>query len=395
MSNKTNDRLNYIKSITDDNIICNMIDSCKIDKESPKKNFDIRELMPKKFLKMDNVINKLGGQLLYIKSGASGHTFKGTFINSKIKKKNYAVKVVAYPKKDRYGNIYDVMRPENAELLTIQLLSNQFVKPIQKEKYPQTPHIVLPITTFYTDISTFLNLDKEDIVNNKKYKEFKEKQKKGDYYNKVSILISEWASEGDLLDYIRKNNKDMNLKFWTVILFQIISVLAIIHAKFPNFRHNDLKGNNILLNKIEKNKKYFLYKINNQHYLIPNIGYQIKLWDFDFACIPGIIENKKVNAKWTSKINIEPKQNRYYDIHYFMNTLTRKGFFSDFWKEGVVPEKIKKFFNRIVPDKYRKGKHVSERGRILVNDEYMIPADILLNDPLFKKFKKNPSDLNI
>ena len=53
---------------------------------------------------------------------------------------------------------------------------------------------------------------------------FKEKQKKGDYYNKVSILISEWASEGDLLDYIRKNNKDMDLKFWTVILFQIISI---------------------------------------------------------------------------------------------------------------------------------------------------------------------------
>ena len=231
------------------------------------------------------------------------------------------------------------MRPENAELLTIQLLSNQFVKPTQKGKYPQTPHIVLPITTFYTDIKTFLNLDRDDIVNNKKYKEFKEKYKKGDYYNKVSILISEWASEGDLLDYIRKNYKSMDLKFWTVILFQIISVLAIIHAKFPNFRHNDLKGNNILLNKIEKNKKFFLYKINNQNYLVPNIGYQIKLWDFDFACIPGIIENKKVNASWTSKINIEPKQNRYYDIHYFMNTLTKKGFFSNFWKEGVVPEK--------------------------------------------------------
>ena len=36
MSNKTNDRLNYIKSITDDNIICNMIDNCTINKESPK-----------------------------------------------------------------------------------------------------------------------------------------------------------------------------------------------------------------------------------------------------------------------------------------------------------------------------------------------------------------------
>jgi len=175
MSNKTNDRLDYIKSIVDDNIICNIIDTCKVE-NSPKKNFDIRKLMPKKILSMEKVINKLGGQLQYVKSGASGHTFKGIY-NDDSKRKNYAVKVVAYPKKDRYGNIYDVSRPENAELLTIQLLS-QFVKKTNKNRYPQTPHIVLPITTFYTDIKTFVNLDKEDIVNNKKYKDFKKKYKK-------------------------------------------------------------------------------------------------------------------------------------------------------------------------------------------------------------------------
>ena len=392
MSNKTNDRLDYIKSIVDDNIICNIIDTCKVE-NSPKKNFDIRKLMPKKILSMEKVITKLGGQLQYVKSGASGHTFKGIY-NDDSKRKNYAVKVVAYPKKDRYGNIYDVSRPENAELLTIQLLS-QFVKKTNENRYPQTPHIVLPITTFYTDIKTFVNLDKDDIVNNKKYKEFKKKYKNGEYYNKVSILISEWANEGDLLDYIRKNYKSMDLKFWTVILFQIISVLAIIQAKYPGFRHNDLKGNNILLQRIEPSKKYFLYKINDQHYLLPNIGFQIKLWDFDFACIPGIVENKKVNADWTTKINIKPIKNRYYDIHYFMNTLQSKGFFNEFYEKGAVPEKIKSFFNRIVPDKYRKGKYVSERGRILTNDEYIIPDEILLKDPLFKKYKKNLDELDI
>ena len=64
---------------------------------------------------------------------------------------NYAVKVVAYPKKEKYGDLNDVRRPENAELMMIRLLSYFVVK-------KQTPHIVLPIGTFYTSIKPFINL---------------------------------------------------------------------------------------------------------------------------------------------------------------------------------------------------------------------------------------------
>jgi hypothetical protein len=77
-----------------------------------------------------------------------------------------------------------------------------------------------------------------------------------------------------------------------------------------------MKANNILLQHIdtEEKRKAFLYKINHQAYEVPNIGFQVKLWDFDFACIPGIVDNSKVEADWTTKINISPKGNRYYDI---------------------------------------------------------------------------------
>ena len=64
----------------------------------------------------------------------------------------------------------------------------------------------------------------------------------------------------------------MTLKVWRVILFQILSVLAVIQAKYPGFRHNDLKANNLLIHSIEsrnKNNK-FKYKINGQTYIIPN-----------------------------------------------------------------------------------------------------------------------------
>ena len=341
---------------------------------------DIRELLPKKYIDFSKAIADLGGKLLYIKSGSTGHTFKGVHPPpNNENKKAYAVKIVAYPKKENYGDMYNIKRPENTELLMIRLLSYLVIN-------KNTPHIVLPITTFNTSIKPFLNLTKSNIVNNKKFEQFVEKYEKGEYYQNVSILVSEWANGGDLLDYLRKNYKTMKTKHWRTIFFQILSVLSIIHAKYPTFRHNDMKANNILIHNIDiddTNKKY-LYKINQQKYIVPNIGFQIKLWDFDFACIPNIVDNSKVEAEWTNKINIKPEQNRYYDIHYFFNTLTRKGFFPEFNTAPEIPENVKEFIKRVVPPKYESGKYVSDRGRILANDEYLTPDEILKNDKFFK-----------
>jgi serine/threonine protein kinase len=367
--------------MVDGNILDSMIDFNNTTGEQYGGSDDIRELLPKKYIDFNKAIKELGGKLLYIKSGSTGHTFKGVYPPPNDEKKpNYAVKIVAYPRKQNYGDMFNVKRPENAELLMLRLLS-QFVK------NKQTPHIVLPITTFNTSIKPFISLPKDNIVNNKKYDAFVKRYKKGEYYDNVSVLISEWANSGDLLDYIKNNYKSMKSKHWISIFFQILSALAVIHNKYPGFRHNDMKANNILVHKIDPGKNHykFQYKINGQCYIVPNIGIQIQLWDFDFACIPGIVENSKVDADWTDKINIKPEQNRYYDVHYFFNTLTKKGFFPEFWTEEEIPEKIKDFVKRIIPEKYAKeGKYVTERGRILVNDEFMTPDNILKNDPLFK-----------
>jgi len=349
---------------------------------------DIRELLPKKYIDFGQAINELGGKLLYIKSGSTGHTFKGVYPptnnnETQQNKEPYAVKIVAYPKKENYGDMYNIKRPENAELLIIRLLS-YFV--INK----QTPHIVLPITTFNTSIKPFLSLTKNNVVNNKKFEQFVERYEKGEYYQNVSILVSEWANGGDLLDYLRKYYKTMKTNEWRIIFFQIISTLAIIHHKYPQFRHNDMKANNLLIHKIdidESNKKY-LYKINNTTYIVPNIGFQVKLWDFDFASIKGIVENSKVNADWTKKINIIADQNRYYDLHYFFNTLIRKGFIPDLLTCDEVPIKVKEFILRMIPEKFQSGKLVSERGRILITDEYLIPDNIIKTDPFFKLMRK-------
>lgn len=344
---------------------------------------DIRNILPKKNYEFIKVIDQIGGKLLYIKSGSTGHTFRGVYLNKDEVKPSYGVKIVPYPRKENYGDVYDPSRPENTELIMLRVLS-QFV--ISN----QTPHIILPICTFNTSIKQFVNLKKGDFVNNKKYDQFIERYHNHEFYNNVSVLISEWANGGDLMDFIRKKYKRFKTKHWRVLFFQIISVLAVIHKKYPTFRHNDMKANNILIQKLDKSKKFnkYMYEINGQSYVIPNLGFNIKLWDFDFACIPGVVDNAKVNSKWTSKINIKPEKHQYYDMHYFFNTLTTsRGFMADFFIDVDISSEVKEFVKRIVPKKYRSGENVSERGRILINDEYLTPDQVIKNDPFFEEFR--------
>jgi serine/threonine protein kinase len=380
------ERINVINKMLQGKNVESILDTKSSSETDQSKSEDIRDLMPKKYIDFSKAISELGGKLLYIKSGSTGHTFKGVYPpledGTNDLRKSYAVKIVAYPKKENYGDMYNIKRPENAELMMIKLLS-QFVR------NSETPHIVLPIATFNTSIKPFLSLAKSNLVDSKKFDQFLEKHKNGEYYQNVSVLISEWANGGDLLDYLRKHYKSFKIRHWRTIFYQFLSVLAIIQAKYPAFRHNDMKANNLLINLIDMSKKKYKYIINGQSYIVPNIGFQIKLWDFDFACIPKLVNNSKVEAEWTNKINITPHQNRYYDIHYFFNTLSRKGFFPEFWTEPEIPEKVKEFVNRVIPEKYKSGKLVSEKGRILVNDEYLIADEILKNDLFFKVMREN------
>lgn len=387
-------RIQFIKMLLHNNELRPLINFDRTDTENftnmskddeSGESYDTRVALQKKVLSITDIINNIGGTLKYIKSGTTGHTFKGVYIDDDGKiSYEYAVKVVAYGIKDKYGGMHDVRRPENAEILMIKVLSYFIIK-------KKTPHIMLPIGTFDTDISNFTNLIDEGYIDksNEKYREFVEKYKRGEYYDKVSVLISEWANRGDFLDFMRTNYKRFTPLHWKVFFFQLISTLAVIHSKFPSFRHNDLKANNILVTKINKIPEIYKYKVMRLSYRVPNIGYQLKLWDFDFACIPGVVDNKKVmiSNRWSRSINVSSNQNRYYDIHYFFNTLIRRGFFPEILTDSIVPQEVKDFIESIVPLEYQAGSSVTDRGRILIDIEYTTPSEILSTNPYFDDFR--------
>lgn len=399
-------RLEFIKDILKGNKLKPMIRSDKLateyfvhttneDMVDDKKSIDTRHVLNKKLYNFNKIIEQIGGELEYIKSGTTGHTFKGAIECKDGSEICYAVKIVAFPVHKIYGSMNDATRPENAELMMIKALSYFVVNEL-------TPHIVLPIATFNTSIKPFLSLIEDGVVakDNNNYLKFLEKHKEKKLHKYVSILISEWANRRDFLFFVRNNYRVFKLIHWKCFFFQILITLAIIHEKYPTFRHNDLKANNILINKLDakRNKKLSIYTLAGKKYYVPGIGYQLKLWDFDFACIAGKIDNSKVNAEWCDKLNIKPEKNRYYDMHFFFNTLIKPGFFNNFMGSKRIPQEVKDFINRIIPKQYQdyKGKPgkneldgiVSEKGRLLINDEYLTPKMVVENDKFFDLFRK-------
>jgi hypothetical protein len=76
------DRINNIEKITQGKYIEPIVNfkNLSITSQNTSENNDIRELLPKKYIDFTKAIEELGGKLLYIKSGSTGHTFKGVHI---------------------------------------------------------------------------------------------------------------------------------------------------------------------------------------------------------------------------------------------------------------------------------------------------------------------------
>lgn len=368
-----------------------------LGKVKQQKNLsNICNVIDKRDIDIITFLIQIKAKIKYISSGTTGHFFQGAiyqYYKNNMRKRvcSFALKISAYVKNPKYKSIYEISRPENTEINMLNILSKLIIE-------NKTKHLMLPIKTYYTDIMPFVKMYKDSIIKrendkNGKYKEFVEKYDSGLIENTVSVLICEFANGGDFLKFLRVNSAKLTSVHWRVFMFQILSVLAVIQEKYPSFRHNDLKANNILVE--ITNTDYDLltdktvdYDICGKKYKIPDIGINLKLWDFDFACIPKICENIKVHEHWTNKINITTTKNQYYDIHYFFRTLISSVFFPEIISsKDVKYNELKKFISDILPRKYFKSDKLSKHGRLLVNDEYTTPKKLLETNEYFSAFR--------
>ena len=167
-----------------------------------------------------------------------------------------------------------------------------------------------------------------------------------------NILISEFIEGNSLDTWVYDTYEDDNSisdDEWRMLVFQITYTLAILQKKY-RFMHNDMHYGNILVDTSLKKEpgQYFVYSINNKKYYIPNLGYLVKFWDFEFAMaysdkIPDYYPNKFIIGKYTfdrknfvtkehslelnnntddsTEFNVPYNYNEVYDLHYFLTSL--------------------------------------------------------------------------
>jgi hypothetical protein len=267
----------------------------------------------------------------------------------------------------------------------------------------QTTHILLPILNIdmlFTDIEHVLKND--------------------DCYDKIKIAINnneisnicclqlreQFFKIMVLEDYLSKNKCSHK-----GLIFQVIHTLAVLQTQYPGFRHNNLLLKNIVIYLKKKNNQYNIYnnfnKKSNEKFYIPNIGFDIKITNFENTIIPvqgrfssdthvGLFNINNPNIKFADQ------PNSYYDIYTFLNDfihIVKK----ELEDEAKCNRETIEFLNKIIPphlryDKINTSTDSTKESVKIVNNKFnknyniISPID-LLNDPYFDEYKKAPDQV--
>lgn len=138
-----------------------------------------------------------------------------------------------------------------------------------------------------------------------------------EYSNNKLVYYNEYANYSTLFHWGKTNH---SYQEWMNILCQII-ISIITMQRYFNIIHGDLHSLNILIYKVKKGG-YWKYIIDNNEYIIPNLGFVILLSDFGFATIPG-----KVYVKWyfdNTLKHLTKKEIIFFDFKYLSDDLIKQ-----------------------------------------------------------------------
>ena len=261
----------------------------------------------------DKTLFKLG-------QGTYGLTFRGCYNSVCSIKQGIKLSSVStrYPdKKDEPNKNH----PTNLEIVVGKKLSEFVVK-----KY--TPNINMIINNSRCNLEDLKNI--KGIKRSEWLKENKELLSEGKIYPFVNVYFMELGTI-DLKKFVKTRCEQGTIGFEEMleILFQIFHTLSVIQYKIPEFRHNDLKPNNLIVKVNSNNMKrdfnnYTLvnnYLNGSKSFYIPHRGYTVKIIDFDFSNAKNYKNLKLKNYKNTNfrYLGYSPECNPTFDVHFILN----------------------------------------------------------------------------
>ena len=182
-----------------------------------------------------------------------------------------------------------------------------------------------------------------------------------------NVVISEFVEGKSLDNWIHdtyENDDKISSIQWKVIVFQLIYTIYVMQVYFK-LMHNDFHYGNILIDNTVKAGGYYVYKVNNKTYYIPNTGIIPKIFDFEYA----MIYSNKIDDTYPNKFvvghciydkskhttvpdnnastdneddNVPCNYNEIYDLHYFLTSLLDLFISEDLfnWILNVFPESV-------------------------------------------------------
>ena len=189
-------------------------------------------------------------------------------------------------------------------------------------------------------------------------------------------------------EFIKNECKNMTLLHWKVLIFQVLFSLYKISEKIQKFRHNQLDLKSVKIYRKKENNKPVTYKVGSTEFQVPNVGFEIKITDFDSSYAGDYIKNKHIAGV---------TDNPYYDIHYFISSI----YISIMKHNGECSKELKEFIDELIPKKFLPNHNENFTGlNEMEFDNYssqiIVPAIVLRKNNFFTKFiKTNNMELSV
>jgi len=166
------------------------------------------------------------------------------------------------------------------------------------------------------------------------------------------------------------------------VIIQVINNLYLITQKYPDFRHHDIHGGNVMVGKGPE--KQYSWKVGKKEYEISNAGVNVHIIDFGLSHYPRI-KNPETSRGGYEYVGI-PKDgpaHPLYDIHIFLYTI-----FAKVREPGNNKERaIHNFIKELIPNRefLEYSGEYTKTGRLTGKHE-----DITMNIPSFKVILTHP-----
>lgn len=271
-----------------------------------------------------------------------------------------------------------------------------------------TPHICLPMgRSILTDNALRAFMEKKvtrSVLN----------QLAGNRSDRYMALFAERANHATLTDLVRKDMKNMKparLHYVLVsVIYQVVYTLAVIHLRFPSFKHNDLHTSNVLMSHV-KIDKIQQVSPSDQHFVcyteesgknafidLTVCPYRSMIWDTYFASIDradaerwklGTVCPKRTRLGGQSSTTARIVPNQYTDIHKLLDTLEYLLKTTSLW--NMLQPNLKKFFNEVVPHAYKCAsaqKSIAERDKLKMHLIHHTTCRDLVSHPIFNVLRE-------